>query len=78
MGWCSGTDIFDAVARWVLNSRLTDDEKYEVMEALTVALENHDWDCQSDSQYFKHPIVIKLMKELHDWDLDAEASDDAK
>lgn len=69
MGWCSGTEIFDNVGRWVLNSRMTDEEKYGVMKVLAQALEGEDWDCEQDSMYWKHPIVQKIMKELNpDWD----------
>lgn len=71
MGWCSGTPIFDAVAQEVLNSRLTNDEKYAIMYALTVAMFDHDWDCESDSEYYKHPIVKKAFKAAApnvDWD----------
>jgi len=69
MGWCSATDIFDAIGKLVLPSKLTDDEKSTIMGVLANALEEQDWDCQSDSRYFDNPIVVKLMKKLHpDWD----------
>ena len=63
MGWCSGTYVFDAVL-----SALVDDKKVDVetiIKILIEALEDNDWDCQSDSDYWDHPIVNKIFKELH-------------
>lgn len=65
MGFCSGTDIFDPVAKYVLESSLTDEQKSGVIRALIVALEDHDWDCQDDSAYVSHPIVQEVLEELH-------------
>ena len=65
MGWCSGTLIFDRVADFVLDTDKPDDEKYRVLKALVEALEDQDWDCQSDSIYYVHPIVQQIFKSLH-------------
>lgn len=70
MGWCSGTRIFDAVAKEVLSDAPMD--KKAVLRAVIVALEDDDWDCQSDSRYFDDPTVREVMKETHpNWDWDA-------
>lgn len=67
MGWCSsGTDIFDKVTRFVLESKtLTEDDKGALLRVLIMALYDADWDCESDSRYFKHPLVRKIMKQLN-------------
>lgn len=71
MGWCSGTDIFDDMAGFILGISATDDEKAEILTTLINSLEDQDWDCQSDSNYWDDPIVQRVFKELHpDWDWD--------
>lgn len=71
MGWCSGTEVFDNVAKFVLKSNLPDRDKEDCLTALAEALEEQDWDCQNDSEFWEHPIVRNIMKELHpDWDWD--------
>lgn len=68
MGWCSGTDIFDRIAEKVLGSELPEKSQLEIIDTLVDALEDGDWDCQSDSDYFEHPIVQRVMREKHaDW-----------
>jgi NADH:ubiquinone oxidoreductase subunit F (NADH-binding) len=64
MGWCSGTEIFDTVVKSLENG----DDKRETIKSLLQVLEEHDWDCQCDSNYFKNPTVESIFKELHpDW-----------
>jgi len=65
MGFCSGTDIFDPIVKHILNGNQSEDEKFITIKILVDALEDHDWDCQSDSMYFSDPIVQKVLKELH-------------
>lgn len=63
MGWCSGTLIFDNVC-----DALLADEKpslEQTIRALICALEDGDWDCQMDSEYWGHPLVGKVMREIH-------------
>lgn len=64
MGWCSGTDIFDPVVKHCLNSDMTDEQKKGVIKALIPALWDGDWDCESDSDYWEHPLVQAVWKEL--------------
>lgn len=68
MGWCSATDIFDAVAEFVLSTDKPEQDQVDVLKVLADALEDQDWDCQDDSDYREHPIVKRVMRELHpDW-----------
>lgn len=64
MGWGSATVIFDNVCK----SLLKVDKPLTVEEticSLVIELENADWDCQQDSDYWNHPIVQKIMRKLH-------------
>ena len=72
MGFCSGTEIFDKVAEHVLNSsELSEDMKYSIVKTLIEVLEDHDWDCEQDSEYFRNPIVLRAMQTINpDWDWD--------
>lgn len=69
MGWCSGTEIFDVVAEAVLE----DLPKEEILGRLIDVLEDHDWDCQCDSDYWNNPLVRKLFEErFPEWFKDEE------
>lgn len=65
MGWCSATIIFDKMAEFVLSTSEPDEKKRAVLKYLATVLENEDWDCQHDSDYWDHPIVQSIMKEFH-------------
>lgn len=66
MGWCGGAEIFDAVAKDMFDpiNDYAVFEKKRVLTVLAKALENCDWDCQSDSAYFDHPIVKEIFDNL--------------
>ena len=63
MGWCSATQIFDAVAGELLSEGPKDPKS--TLKELIRNLEDGDWDCQSDSAYWDHPLVQEIMRELH-------------
>ena len=65
MGWCSGTPIFDAVARNVLDSELPVERQFDIMRTLAAAMYDEDWDCESDSRYYKHPVIQRVMRDLN-------------
>ncbi len=66
MGFCSGTDIFDPVAKAILDSGWMEPENQaSLIRTLMKALYDHDWDCEGDSRYYDHPIVQKVMRELN-------------
>lgn len=61
MGWCSGTDIFDRVVKEILN----DAPKEVVIRTLIDSLEDHDWDCQNESDYYDVEPVNGIFREKH-------------
>jgi hypothetical protein len=74
MGFCSGTDIFDPMVEAILNLQsVSDRQRRDVIRALVIALEDHDWDCQSESRYYDNWHVQRVFKELHpDWFAEAK------
>lgn len=69
MGWCSGTEAFDPVVNKVLQQDIEDNQKITIVIALIKALQNMDWDCESDSDYWEHPLVRKAFKKAcPNWD----------
>jgi hypothetical protein len=76
MGFCSGTDIFDPVIDCILKQspdRLHPEARRELIRALILALWKHDWDCETDSEYFENPIVHEVFKALKPEWFDDEA-----
>lgn len=69
MGFCSGTDIFDPIVKIILDCQETSaTDKQRILRALIQALWDHDWDCEEDSRYYRHPFVLPLFRELRpDW-----------
>jgi hypothetical protein len=63
MGWCSATIIFDQIAEAILTDHPID--KQAILTTVVEALEDGDWDCQQDSEYWNHPIVQKIMRQRH-------------
>ena len=65
MGWSGGTEIFDCV----LNKMDSISQDYEIQhrvliilaEELVKALDNQDWDNHSESAYWTHAIIGKIL-----------------
>lgn len=72
MGWCSGTEIFDSMVEALDKVSNDEDVKFILLVTLTVALEQQDWDCHSDSNYYDYPVVQKVFKSLHPHWFDTE------
>jgi len=81
MGWCSGTEIFDTVC----DNLIIDDKvnKKELLKSLIQVMWEHDWDCETDSEYIDDELVrecfIELdpdwtekLEEMDNWDIDEE------
>ena len=62
MGWGSGVVVFDKIAAKVLTEDL---DRKGILETVIDALEDGDWDTQSDSDYYDHPLVQEVLKERH-------------
>ena len=71
MGWCSATDIFDGVVGEIIHDgTVPRAAKKKIIMALAAALEDQDWDCQHDSDFYEgasraSPLVMEVMRELH-------------
>lgn len=65
MGFGSGLDIFDPVAKTILESSIEPEIKVKLLKSLIDSLEDHDWDTQEDSRYYKHPLIQQALAELH-------------
>lgn len=63
MGWCSATIIFDSVVGALLDHQKIN--KKDVITMLIRKLEDGDWDCQQDSDYWDHPMVQEIFREMH-------------
>ena len=65
MGWSGGTEIFDCV----LNKMNSISQDYEIQhsaliilaEELVKVLEDQDWDNHSESNYWTHPVIGKIL-----------------
>lgn len=65
MGWCSGTEIFDRMVEIILYSSATIEEKEDVITELIKALEDQDWDCQEESDFYNNPQVKRAFYRVH-------------
>ena len=65
MGWSSGTQIFDVFCDALLGDGERKMTKQSALKVIIKALEEGDWDCHQDSQYWDHPLVQKVMRKLH-------------
>jgi len=75
MGWCSATEIFDTVAEALLSDEPVD--KKETLMILAEVLRYMDWDCQQDSEYWDHPVVQEIFRELEpEWFEDEDEDDE--
>jgi hypothetical protein len=64
MGWCGGTIVFDKVCDILIGENPVTDKK-QFLRHLISELEDMDWDCESDSNYWENPLVREVFKELH-------------
>lgn len=61
MGWCSGTEIFDEIVVAVNDIGLSRPKQRVILEALRDVMENHDWDCQPDSEFYDDEFVGEIL-----------------
>lgn len=59
MGWASGADIFDRVARSLINAHVDEDTKRQVLGEPIDSLQDSDWDTEDESlERFRDDAVI--------------------
>jgi hypothetical protein len=63
MGNCGLTEVFDPVIKVLLDNKQV--KRKKVIKVLIQALEQKDWDCQTDSVYYEHPLVNKVFRDLY-------------
>jgi hypothetical protein len=69
MGWCSGTCVFYPVIKAVLEQDAPKEQKIDVIKSLIIALQDADWDCETDTDYWKHQLVRRAFKKTcPSWD----------
>ena len=73
MGWASGSDIAEVVAKLLLKYVPKDKLKMEAQKALN-ALEDQDWDCQNEVELFDYILVLEEIKEKENYE-DYEIAD---
>ena len=64
MGWCSGTELFDAV----IDAIPEEARSAELFEKIISAFEDKDWDCELESDYSGNAnFQIAIHKLNLDW-----------
>lgn len=61
MGWCSATDIFDPVCAEILKRVPDQKSQKKILVTLIDNLNEQDWDCQPDSEFWDHAFVGPLL-----------------
>jgi dUTP pyrophosphatase len=64
MGWNSANEIFDPVARAVLNSHVSKDDAVNILTTLIRNLQSEDWDTEDESleEFAAWPEVVEAFK----------------
>lgn len=76
MGWASAGDIFDPVARALVELNAPEEMKRRVLGTLVKALQDGDWDTEGESlaEFRDDPVIVAIFKE-HGVTLDCGADD---
>lgn len=64
MGWTGGDDIFEPVARVLVDSGVYDRAVTDVLEVLIRALRERDWDTEEESLglFLDYPAVVEAFR----------------
>jgi hypothetical protein len=65
MGWCSATRIFDNVVDTLRAHDIKDPAFKNILWNLICELEDMDWDCQCESDYWEDDQVRGIFKEMN-------------
>lgn len=62
MGWASGYDVFDPVAKALIQSGASDEIKRAALGPLIEALQERGWDTEAESlgQFADDPVIVDL------------------
>lgn len=73
MGWASAGDIFDPVARSLIDTGASDDVKRKVLGQLIAQLQDGDWDTEDESlgEFLDDPAIVAAFAD-HGITLDVE------
>ena len=65
MGWASGGEIFDCVAKALIDAEASDDIKRNALGRLIGSLQDGDWDTEDESlERFKDDqVIVELFRE---------------
>lgn len=67
MGWGSGVYVFDDIVGAILDEKISDQSKFDLIKTVATVLAEQDWDTESDSGYIDHPIVKDVFNALYGW-----------
>lgn len=71
MGWCNATEIFDPMVRMIIDLDVPEEKQVEVIAKLIELLRDGDWDCESDSDFYKENATVRkafLSLDEHEYD----------
>ncbi|WP_435113326.1 DUF6011 domain-containing protein [Nocardiopsis synnemataformans] len=62
MGWAAGSDVFNRVARALIDQGADDDTKRIVLDPLIGALQDADWDTEDESldEFRDDPLIVEM------------------
>lgn len=64
MGWNSGNEIFNPVARKALELGMTDEQVTELLTVLIAEMQQADWDTEGESldEFESHPSIVEAFR----------------
>lgn len=65
MGWCGATRIFDSVVSDLKSQEIPEDSFRHIVWNLICELEDMDWDCQCESDYWEDDSIRGIFKEMN-------------
>ncbi len=76
MGWASGCHVFDSLAEAILDCDFSDAQKQYLIEKIICALQDNDWDTETEISYLDNKIVRNAYVAMGLIDLDEDEDDD--
>lgn len=65
MGWNTGNEVFDPVAKALIRENVPAEVRYRILSELAAALQRQDWDTEDESlEKFKDdPVIVRVFHE---------------